>query len=175
MPFILGLAILSIENSWLSLSHSLFVLRFYNPVSPLGSCGALSVYLTTFSRAGSKWLTSTCAHSLTKLTTALLESAEGRECLEKISWSISSKKCCRTRLGSNPRPPDHQSEAHPTEPPRAGHYHTVQGFRNIMEDGSSSGQKDLIETWYTIHFLPFLLGRQHLSLLVCFPAHHFPS
>ena len=35
-----------------------------------------------------------------------------------ISWCISTKLCCRTRRKSNPRHPDHQSEAHPTEKPR---------------------------------------------------------
>ena len=34
--------------------------------------------------------------------------------VEKISWSISAKECCRTGA-SNSRPPDHQSSAHPTE------------------------------------------------------------
>ena len=28
------------------------------------------------------------------------------------------KECFQTWRGSNPRPPDHQSDAHPTEPPR---------------------------------------------------------
>ena len=31
---------------------------------------------------------------------------------------ISTNECCRTRRGSNPRPPCHQSDAHPTEPLR---------------------------------------------------------
>ena len=38
--------------------------------------------------------------------------------VENISWSISTKECCRPPWGSNPRPPGLQSEAHPTEPPR---------------------------------------------------------
>ena len=33
------------ELSWVSLG--LFVLRFYGPVNPIGSCRARSVYLTT--------------------------------------------------------------------------------------------------------------------------------
>ena len=60
----------------------LFVLRFYGPVNPTGSCRARSVYLTTrllgrlSPLSGSPVL---CAFFRQKLTTALLESAEGRE------------------------------------------------------------------------------------------------
>ena len=35
------------EVSILGLHHYLFVLRFYGPVNPMGSCRAWSVYLTT--------------------------------------------------------------------------------------------------------------------------------
>ena len=45
-------------------------------------------------------------------------SGRGRMTLEMISWSISTKECCRTQRGSNPRRPDHLSGAHPTEPQR---------------------------------------------------------
>ena len=38
--------------------------------------------------------------------------------LDNISWSISTKECCQTQLRSNPRPPDHQSDMHPTDPLR---------------------------------------------------------
>ena len=60
----------------------LFVLRFYGPVNPMGSCRARSVYLTTrllgrlSPLSGSPVL---CTFFRQKLTTALLESAEGRE------------------------------------------------------------------------------------------------
>ena len=43
-----------------------FVLRYYSPVNPLGSCLALSVYLTTHFPGqawSSKWLTSTLEDS----------------------------------------------------------------------------------------------------------------
>ena len=39
-----------------------------------------------------------------------------RMTIEKISWSISTKECCRTGA-SNSRPPNHQSSVHPTELP----------------------------------------------------------
>ena len=46
--------------------------------------------------------------------------SSGRESrtVENISWSISMTECCQTRRGSNPRPPDQQSDAHPSEPSR---------------------------------------------------------
>ena len=60
----------------------LFVLRFYGPVNPMGSCRARSVYLTTrlLGRLSplSGWPV-LCTFFRQKLTTALLESAEGRE------------------------------------------------------------------------------------------------
>ena len=65
--------------------RSLFVLRFYGPVNPMGSCRAWSVYLTTrflgrlSPLSGSPVL---CTFFCQKLTTALLESAEGREWLK---------------------------------------------------------------------------------------------
>ena len=61
---------------------SLFVLRFYSPVNPVGSCRVRSVYLITrlLGRlnplSGSSVL---CTFFRQKLTTALLELAEGRE------------------------------------------------------------------------------------------------
>ena len=60
----------------------LFVLRFYGPVNSMGSCRARSVYLTTrllgrlSPLSGSPVL---CTFFRQKLTTALLESAEGRD------------------------------------------------------------------------------------------------
>ena len=44
----------------------------------------------------------------------------GRERMitENISWSISTKECCRPGGGSNPQPSDHQANMHPNEPLR---------------------------------------------------------
>ena len=60
----------------------LFVLRFYGPVNPMGSCRARSVYLTTHLLGRLSPLSGLpvlCTFFRQKLTTALLESAEGRE------------------------------------------------------------------------------------------------
>ena len=102
----------------------------------------------------SKRLTS-IVHSLSPETDNCPSWISGRErmTVENISWSISTKECCRPRRGLNPRPPglqsdgasnwateagcahsfsrnwqlpffsnpqplDHQSDAHPNEPPR---------------------------------------------------------
>ena len=46
-------------------------------------------------------------------------SGRERMTVENMSWSISTEEFCRTRRGSNPRPRDHQSDAHPTGPPRS--------------------------------------------------------
>ena len=47
-------------------------------------------------------------------------SGRERMTVENISWSISTKECCRPLRvrGLNPRPPGLQSDAHPTEPLR---------------------------------------------------------
>ena len=68
-----------------------------------------------------------------KLTTALLEPVVGRE---NISWSNLHERMLPTGRGSNPQPPDHQSDAHPTvslnimSPPlsEVGWGHTVFGM-----------------------------------------------
>ena len=64
-------------------TYELFVLRFYGPVNPMGSCRARSVYLATLllnRLKSSKRLNSIMLILFRrKLTTACLESAEGRE------------------------------------------------------------------------------------------------
>ena len=35
------------------------------------------------------------------------------------------KECCQTRQGLNQQPPDHQSDAHPTEPQRLADAHVT--------------------------------------------------
>ena len=60
----------------------LFVLRFYGPVNPMGSCRARSIYLTTrlLGRLSPlSGLPVLCTFFRQKLTTALLELAEGRK------------------------------------------------------------------------------------------------
>ena len=41
-----------------------------------------------------------------------------RMTVENISWSISTKECCRPQRGLNQRPSGLQSDGDPTEPPR---------------------------------------------------------
>ena len=72
-------------------------LRFYSIVNPLGSCRARSVYITTFSSADlvlkvvNQYLfTFFCQ----KLTTALLESVEGREIKHACKSTIEGLFVC---------------------------------------------------------------------------------
>ena len=84
-----------------------FVLRFYSPVNPWGSCWAWAIYLTT--------LFSWQAQSTVLVHLILPETDNGlswisrreRMTVENTSRSISMKECCRTQLGSNPQPPEH--------------------------------------------------------------------
>ena len=60
----------------------LFVLRFYGPVNPMESCLAWSIYLTIRLLGRLSPLSDEpvlCTFFRQKLTTALLESVEGRE------------------------------------------------------------------------------------------------
>ena len=94
----------------------LFVLRFYGPVNPMGPCWAWSVYLTTrlLGRLSPlKQLTSiVIVHILLPETDNCPSWISGRErmTVENISWSISTKECCRPRQGLNPRPPGLHSD-----------------------------------------------------------------
>ena len=82
----------------------LFVLRFYGPVNPMGSCRARSVYLTTRLLGRFSPLS---VHILSPETKNCPSWVSGRErmTVEYISWSISTKECCRPPRGLNPRPP----------------------------------------------------------------------
>ena len=95
-----------------------FVLRFYGPVNPMGSWWAWSVYLTTrlLGRLSPHKQLTSIVHILSPETDNCPSWISGRErmTVENISWSISTKECCRPRRGLNPRPPGSQS-AHPTE------------------------------------------------------------
>ena len=51
--------------------------------------------------------------------------------IENISWSISTKECCRPQWGSNLRPAGLQSDAHQSEPlrPACSHIETMEGWQ----------------------------------------------
>ena len=92
----------------------LFVLRFYGPVNPMGSCRAQSVYLTTrlLGRLSPLKRLTSIVHILLPETDNCPFWISGRErmTVENISWSISTKELCRPRRGLNPRPPGLQSD-----------------------------------------------------------------
>ena len=91
--------------------NSLFVLRFYGPVNPMGLFRAWSVYLTT--RLLGRPVLTSILHILSPETDNCRSWISGRErmTVENISWSISMKECCRPRRGLNPRPPGLQSDS----------------------------------------------------------------
>ena len=61
-------------------------------------------------------------------------SGRERMTVENISWSNLHERILPTRQGSNPQSPDHQSETHPTRPPRpAFDERSVQYKWNILE------------------------------------------
>ena len=98
---------------------SLFVLRFYDPVNPVGSCWAWSVYLNTLLLGRHSPLTST-VHILLPETDNCPSWIKERErmTVKNISWSNLHKRMLSTRRVLNPQPPDHQSEVHPIGLPR---------------------------------------------------------
>ena len=102
--------------------NSLFVcvevLRPSQPNGVMSSVVSLPNHTFTGQALSSKRLTS-IVHILSPETDNCPSWISGRErmTVENISWSISTKECCRPRRGSNPRPPGLQSDAHPTEPP----------------------------------------------------------
>ena len=88
--------------------HVLFMLRFYSPVNPLGSCRVQSVCLTTLFLGrlsplnGKQVLAHILSHETDNCSSWI--SWRERMTVENISWSwsISTKECCRTRQGSKP-------------------------------------------------------------------------
>ena len=95
---------------------------FYSPVNPVGSCWARSVYLTTLLLGRLSPLSglTSIVHILLPETDNCPSWISGRKriTIENISWSKLHERILPTRCGSNPQPPDHQSDVHPTEPPR---------------------------------------------------------
>ena len=107
------------EKIRFKISCELFVLRFYAAVNPLGSCQVWSVYLITLFLDELSPLSGkpefVHIHVPETDNCPSWISRRERMTIENISWSISMKECCQTRLGSNSWP-DHQSDIYVTEP-----------------------------------------------------------
>ena len=101
--------------SWIQIGFLvLFVcVEVLRPSQPNGvMSSAVSLPNHTFTgQASSKYLTS-IVHSLPPETDNCPSWISGRErmTVDNISWSISTKECCRPRQGLNPRPPGLQSD-----------------------------------------------------------------
>ena len=97
------------------------------PVNPNGSYQAWSVYLTTLLLAGLvlRQLTS-IVHILSPETDNCISWISRRErmTVENSSWSNLHERMLPTWRGSNPQPPDRQSDEHPVKPLRSAHPHT---------------------------------------------------
>ena len=93
------------------------VLRPSQPNVVMSSAVSLPNHTFTGQAYSYKWITS-IVHILSPETDKCPSWISGRErmTVENISWSISTKECCRPRRGLNPRPP--VSSWHPTEPLR---------------------------------------------------------
>ena len=115
----------------------LFVLRFYGPVNPMGSCRARSVYLTTrlLGRLESSKQLTSIVHILSPETDNCPSWISGRErmTVENISWSISTKECCRPRRGLNPQPPGLQSDGASNWATEAGADVWFLGFQHCIK------------------------------------------
>ena len=98
------------------------VLRPSQPNGVMSSAVSLPNHTFTGQALSSKRLTS-IVHTLSPETDNCPSWISGRErmTVENISWSFSTKECCRPRRGLNPRPSGLQSNAHQTEPPRPAH------------------------------------------------------
>ena len=99
----------------------LFVLRFYGPVNPIGTCRSRSISYPHFYWAGLVlWAVNQyCAHSYARnWQLSFLNQRKGESDRRKYFMINLHERMLPTRRGSNPQPPDLQSDAHPTEPPR---------------------------------------------------------
>ena len=78
----------------------LFVLRFYGPVNPMGSCWARSVYLTThlLGKLSPLSVIKNCAHSFTRNWQLPFLNQQERMTTENISWSNELRKYAKCVL-----------------------------------------------------------------------------
>ena len=86
------------------------------------SCRVRSVYLTTLllGRLSPLNALTSIVYILSPETDKYPSWISGRKrmAVENISWSNLHERILLTWRGSNPQPPDHQLDAHPTKPPR---------------------------------------------------------
>ena len=95
----------------------------------MSSAVSLPNHTFTGQAKASKRLTS-IVHILSPETDNCPSWISGRErmTVENISWSISTKECCRPRRGSNPRPPGLQSDGASNWATEAGYINQIEPF-----------------------------------------------
>ena len=78
-------------------------------------------------------------------------SGRGRMTVENISWSISTKECCRPWLGLNPQPPGLQSDGASNWATKAGLYtvcHPTKYCKKQLPNKQSLGQQSMeLSVW----------------------------
>ena len=100
---------------WCFTDEVLFVLRFYGPVNPIGSCQAWLVYLTTLKAGLVLWAVNKyCAHSYARnWQLPILNQPKGENDCRKYFKINLHKLMLPTQRGSNPQSPDHQLDRNP--------------------------------------------------------------
>ena len=116
-------------------------------------------------------------------------SGRERMTVENISWSISTKECCRPWRGLNPRPPGLQSDGASNWATKAGWWCRVVNSAEIAKNSfmlvlGSIAQNTYENEVYLVDSLPFFSWEQILSFLIghlikrktkTFAPHSFPT
>ena len=99
-------SVLKLLDKWQTVFVCVEVLQPSQPSGVMSSAISLPNHTFTGQALSSKQLTS-IVHILSPETDNCPSWISGRErmTVENISWSISTKECCRPRQGLNPRPP----------------------------------------------------------------------
>ena len=123
-------------NIW---TEDLFVLRFYGPVNPMGSCRARSVYLTTrlLGRLSHLTVYQYCAHSFARnWQLPFLNQWKGENDHRKYFMINPHERMLPTSSGLNPRSPGLQSDG-------ASNWATEAGLDRRPCDPNSGAQNTL--------------------------------
>ena len=149
----------------LSTDFCVEVLRPSQPNGVMSSAVSLSSHTFTGQAWSSKRLTS-IVHILSPETDNCPSWISGRERMteENISWSISTKECCRPRRGLNPRPPGLQSDG-------ASNWATEAGFY-WFDDNRECWTKTAKRWWVTYTLSPMEVetcrtSPNTIDLLIC--------
>ena len=123
------------------------MLRFHDPVNPMGSCLVQSVYLTTLllGRLSRPVVNQYCAHSFARnWQMPFLNKRKGENDCRKYFMINPHQRMLPTQQGSNAWPPDHQSDAHLSEPPRLAEVALCIWFIHLINNRSQNSIQNLL-------------------------------